>query len=198
MLAPEGDGSAASAAATAAPSVCLGPCCSPHGSAKSGDGFTGDGGGTTVLQFDYGELHTLSFEQYMALPEVTRAMFSKACPNGHCCTMGARCVRIHGSAEPKQQQSIDRLALTRPEVASRYGVIACRDYLLLAEGCPRGAKCGYRHINISRPLTALQVCALLMSFFMRVARMRSDEIACANERGSGFPPHHAHALIPDF
>lgn len=154
----------------------------------------GDG---VAFDCNYGSLHAVSFEQFMALPENTRAMFSKACPNGTHCHMGSRCVRIHGAAEVHQQQRIDALAVSNPAQASLYGVIACRDYLLLPDRCPRGAKCGYRHIILTRPLTALQACALLMSLFLRVARTRSQDIAWADQYGSGFPKHHAHALIPD-
>jgi hypothetical protein len=168
-------------AAPALPTLALGPaapdaiapcreacCCGP---AAAGDGESGERG-----WLDFESLHAISFDDFMRLNDNTRAMFSKACPNGLRCAMGTRCVRIHGTKEPAQDLALANLAQDQPDLAARYGVIACRDFLLLPDGCPRAARCGYRHLSLSRPLTALQVCALLLSFFMRVARQRSEDV----------------------
>ncbi len=160
--------------------------------------FVGNRVGTwRGVAYDFPEMHELSFEEFMRLPDETRAIFSKLCPNGPHCKMGLRCVRIHGFVEPHQEQQLEQLRQRMPHQAERYGNVVCRDFLILPESCIRGPKCGYRHLYPSRNISAIQACALLVTFYMRVARQRISEVHAAESRGEPFPTHCTHSCIPD-
>jgi hypothetical protein len=121
--------------------------------------------------FEYGDVRSaFNLNGFMALSETSRSMFTKTCPYGVNCNMGSRCVRIHGEYDLNQHVAIRRFANKNQHMANRYGVIACRDHLLLRDGCNRGSHCGYRHLKLARPLTSYQIIALLLSFFMRATR----------------------------